>query len=358
MSDQKSRVKIEDDNDLAIAGRLSGDPEDGTVLVSDGPRVMTVRDVLSASEKRANTPRQRRVATTGSRKLDAITGGVRPRYTWVVQAETSWGKTSFCVALSDENLKRGGRVLIVSTEDAPELYGDRLLARRGNLNAEHVRDGTLNQDEIKRAQDVVIRAEAVPFYLFAIGKSSEWILKNLPVVVRAYSIDVVIVDYIQEIYSARRHENRRLEMASVARDLRACIKGLGISGIIVSQITNKTGEKPGKYSVRDSQDIVNGAEVVAVGYYTDKGQKDRDGNEIPEGSRAIKIDKNKDGPKCTVVLVWDEKSACFRDEPDHAYDHMTDLHERMERDGDFSDLDAPQPNYQDVDPDAIDGRYP
>jgi len=50
--------------------------------------------------------------------------------------------------------------------------------------------------------------------------------------------------------------------------------------------------------------------------------------------RAIRIDKNKDGPKGSVVLRWDENSACFCDDPDPAYDGMSDLHDRLD---DFED---------------------
>lgn len=339
-------TKARDDNDLAKAGELPDDPEQGTKLVADGPRLTTVRDLLRGAYKAATTPRQKRAATTGSYKLDRLTGGLRPGFTWVLMAETNWGKTSETIAMADENLKRGGRVLIVSCEDASSIYGDRLLARRAKLNATRLRDGQLTPNEIRAAIEVADRGEPLPVYMDAIGKPAEWILRQLPQVVGAYGIDVVIVDYLQVIRAAASHENRRFELAWVADNLRACIKRLGITGILVSQITLKDGHaKPTKEDVRDCKDIVHGAEVVAIGYYTEKGARTRDGDEIPEGSRAICIDKNKDGPKGNVVLTWDENSASFRDDPDPAYDGMKDMHDRLDE-------------YDAIDSDLGEERYP
>jgi replicative DNA helicase len=336
MSEEKAR----DDNDLAKAGELPDDPEDGTRLVADGPRLTTVRDMLRGAYKSATNPRQKRAATTGSYKLDNLTGGLRAGFTWVLLAETSWGKTSHTIEMADENLKRGGRVLIVSCEDAPAVYGARLLARRARVNANRLRDGKLEPDEISRAMAAVERAEPVPVYLDAIGKSAEWILRQLPMIVRAYGIDVVVIDYLQVVHTIARHEDRRLALAWIADQFRACIKQLGVTGVLVSQLTPQQGVKPSKYSVRDSKDIVHGAEVVAVGYYTEEGAKTRDGIPIPAHSRAICIDKNKDGPLGSVILNWDEDCACFRDDVDKAYDGMSDMHDRLD---DFDELDRRAP---------------
>lgn len=353
MSDSKSHVK--DDNDLAVEKTLPADPEEGTRVIVDGPRVITVRDLMRGSFKHATTPRQKRSCTTGSRRLDTVTGGMRPGITWVIMALTSWGKSSWVVSCADENLKRGARVLIVSTEDSPDIYGNRLLARRSGISAVHVRDGDLDETETRLAKEAVDRAETLPVYLDAIGKPAEWILTQIPKVIRAYGIDAVFIDYIQEIWSTSRHEDRRLQLAWIARELRATIKGLGITGAIMSQITPKQGEVPSKNDIRDSKDIVNGAEIVAVGHEPTKPMETKTAGTIEAGTKCFIIDKNKDGPKGVVPLVWDEKSACFRDEPDHAYDNMDDLGARLERERTWDDLDAPPPNYQDAD--AIDGRY-
>lgn len=324
---------MKDENDKAVSGELPEDPEEGTAVIDDGPRLVSVRDMLSASLVRATRPRQRRGGTTGNRVLDGITGGLRPGFTWVMAAETSFGKSSWAVSVADQNLRSGGHVLIVSTEDQPSIYGDRLLARRAKINAKRLRDGCITDEEQARATECVMRSEREPVYLDAIGKPVEWVLKHLPAMVKEYEIDIVIVDYLQEMRSEKRYQDRRLELAAIAGSLRAAIKGLGACGILLSQITKKQdGGEPNKYSIRDSQDVANGAEVVVVGYENDKEFTDKSGKTWGAHTKILKVDKNKNGPKGTVPMNWDAAIAAFYDEPDPAFDAIDSLHD------DFNDV--------------------
>lgn len=320
--------KALDENEKAILSKLGTDPGDGTVTVLDGPRLVSPRDMLRESLTRATKPREKRAGTTGNAELDAITGGFRPGFVWVFGAETSWGKSSWLVSVADENLKSGARVLIVSTEDAPSIYGDRLMARRARLNAKRLRDGNLNQDEIGRASNAVLKGERHPVYLEAVGRPVEWILEQLPRIVAEYGIDIIAVDYLQEIRSTKRHQDRRLELAYIAGELRACIKRLGKTGILFSQLTIGAGEKPDKYSIRDSKDVANGAEVIALGFTVPEGgMKAASGTSFDQGQRCILVEKNKDGAKGLVPVHWDDESACFRDKPNALYDEIDNLHD-------------------------------
>jgi replicative DNA helicase len=178
--------------------------------------------------------------------------------------------------------------------------------------------------------DVANRGEPIPVYMDAIGKSAEWILRTLPIVVRDHGIDIVFVDYIQEIYAERRFESEQLMLKWVARELRATFKRLSISGTIVSQIT-PTGERPRKENVRQCKDIVHGAEVIAIGYEPEKDFETKSAGLIPAGTKCLILEKNKDGPKGVVPLVWDPRVATFWDEPENSYDYIDDLHDRVVR---------------------------
>ena len=326
---------MNDENDKAVAGELPGAPEDGTRVIHDGPRLLSVKSLLDDALHRTTQPRAKRSGTTGHAGLDRITGGFRPGFTWVMVAETNWGKSSWAISVADENLKRRQRVLIVSTEDAPSIYGDRLLCRRARVNATRLRDGCLTHDELSACMEVAKNGEPIPVYLDAIGKPAEWLFQHLPRTIKECVPDLVIVDYLQTIRKrGERAADRRLSLDEIATKLRAIIKGAGISGVFCSQLTKKDGQRPDKYSTRDSQDVPNGAEVVVIGYTPDKDLETKTAGVIEKGSRVLMVDKNKDGPKGIVAVTWDEESACFTDQPDSSYDWVDD----------YSDLDAPPPN--------------
>lgn len=308
--------KLLDENDRHKAGTLPTDPEaDASVLV-DAPRILTVRQLVEGSAKRAQEPRARGACTTGHYKLDALTGGIRPGHCWVFGAETSWGKSSWAILLTDLNLKQRRGVLIVSFEDSEGVYGDRLLARRADVSATRIRDGKLAPDELSRVAGVVSRAEDAPVFLDARGKSAEWACDGIRGLCEEHpDIQLVIVDYLQEARSAKKHQDRKNEVSFVASLIRSTIKRLGRAGIIMSQLTAEEGERPGKYSIRESKDAAMGAEGILLGFYSSDNGKTacaRDGDKGGKPERVILVAKAKDGPVgYAITQPWNERWAGF-----------------------------------------------
>ena len=173
-----------------------------------GRRLLTVRDLLVGSMERATREEKRDYCTTGIYEIDDASGGIRPGFVWLIGGDTSVGKSSLLVQIADVNLERGRNVLIVSSEDAESLYGDRLMQRRARVDAKHLRDGKLSLDEADRVRRVVERAERKPVYLDARGRKAEWVAEQVENIIDEHNIDLVAYDYIQEFRSSRQHGNR------------------------------------------------------------------------------------------------------------------------------------------------------
>lgn len=301
-----------DENDRAKAGTLPDNPGIDSEIVCEGARVLTVRELLNDSFTRAQTKRIRRSCTTGIAQLDRASGGIRPEFVWVMGAETNWGKSSFLIMLTDDNLKDGKRVMIVTSEDAPSVYADRLMARRAKVSATRLRDGCLLGDEVARCTNVAAKGEPLPVFLDARGMPAESVSANLRQLIAAYRIDLVLIDYLQEMRSEKRHQDRRNEVGFVAGLMRTTIKRGGAGGVIFSQLTMRDGKEPNKHSIRESDDVPNAAEAVLIG-----------SNEVGQNGAILKrkllVDKMKDGSKgYTIELDWNEESACFESQCDSA----------------------------------------
>jgi replicative DNA helicase len=289
-------------------------------------RIYTVRDLLTESVARATRAEgATKACTTGHYELDNITGGFAPGFVWVFGADTSWGKSSFIIAAADENIKAGRRVLIVSAEDPAELYADRLLVRRSRVDADRFRKKRLDPDEIAAIKKVRDAAEDVPVYCHAENKTIERLHSELTAIVRLEGIDMIVFDYLQEFTSSKKHQDERTRFKHTSQIMRDLVRTNGKSGAILSQLTiNSDTKVPNKQNIRESRDVSNAAEVVAIGFTPEtdvtKGNPGRDdqGRALaPEvvfkaGERYILIDKNKNGPRGKKVQMrWDEKSACF-----------------------------------------------
>jgi replicative DNA helicase len=317
-----------DEADRMRDGDLPEDPEAETRVVSAKvPRVLTVDEILNASAVRALAARQRDFAcTTGHYKIDRITGGLRPGYTWLFGADTSYGKSSWCIAVADDNLRAGKRVLIVSSEDTEEVYGDRLMVRRAKVDALRYRDQQLNQDERDRVAEVVQRAESVPVYVDARRWPIEDLAPHLAKIIREDKIDVVVFDYIQEFRSKRKWPDERVKFREIASMCRHVVKDAKISGILCSQLTMPDDTKiPTRANIRECRDIANAAEVILIGFEPTKALETKTGT-IEPGTKCVFVDKVKNGPRgAKIAMSWNSESACFESESDPELDRYSEF---------------------------------
>lgn len=287
------------------------------------PRVFTEEELLQSACKRASSREPRLVCSTGNYELDRMTGGFLPGWCWVVGANTNWGKSTWAVAVADTNLRADRGVLIVSLEDSHELYGDRLLlrrARRSNaekINADRLRLRKLTMDELALADRVRKEAQPRPMFLDARGRKGEWIAKALAALLDGpHRIDLVIVDYLGEVRSGAKQQDRRNEVSEMAALIRGVVKRRDRALIMLSQVT--VGEDPDKFprmnQIRDSRDVVNAAEVVAMCGIPPADMKDKHGTvRARAGERAMLLEKVKQGRKGWAELHWDDDAACFVD---------------------------------------------
>jgi replicative DNA helicase len=240
---------------------------------------------------------------------------------WVVGAKSSWGKSSYLVMVADENIQRGKRVLIVSAEDPDSLYGDRLLVRRTRVDRHRLSAGALWDDERDRVTAALRKAEDVPVYLDARGKSVEWAAKRVRRMVQSDGIDLIAWDYLHAFDQEKPGQNgdRRAQLNYISRVMTDTVKTTGKAGIIFAQVTPDTkSQVPDMYEIRDSKDVVNAAEVVAIGFEPAISiERDVDGQKVviaDKSSKALVIAKNKPGPgpKGRVYgMGSDYKHGCF-----------------------------------------------
>jgi replicative DNA helicase len=323
-------TEFKDEADHLKDGTASTDPKAGTKTVAAHvPLVRSVQDVLVGSATRAMSKERISQLTTGHYRLDGITGGFRPSFTWLFGADTSWGKSSFLISVCDENIRAGRTCLIVSSEDAETVYGDRLMARRSKVSATNLRDKCLTPEEMAKVLETSSKGETKPFFVAANGEESseksdgdategwplEHLLQHLEVIVREKKVDFVAFDYLQEFTTKNRYQDERLKFKAMAGMMRRFIRKMKICGCVFSQLTVTTETKiPTRANIRECRDVANGSDVILIGFEPDADVKDREGNVMAQaGKKCIHVDKVKNGPRgAKVQMDWNGHSACFK----------------------------------------------
>jgi hypothetical protein len=256
-----------------------------------------------------------RAVQTGFPELDGNTGGILIGNSWVMGASTNWGKSTSLVALYLAARAQGFRPLIVSGEDAEELYARRVLGRLAQVNPARLRDGKVETGGWPRLTEAVaqIGSDPLPFFLDCRGKSSEQVLRETRGAVAAEAIDLLLVDYLQ-VWRPTERNDRRHEVADIASGFTDIIKAAahGCAGVLFSQLTVEKGEEPSKESIRESKDVGHRAECIVLGW-TDRNSQ-----------RWFLLDKNKDGPAPVRIPVWWDpvSAAIVAYEPGHEPAHQ------------------------------------
>jgi len=297
-----------------MSGSLPHDPaEGGVVIASNVPRIRTAVELLQGSQKRLLDRNVKRGCTTGHAELDKATGGLCAGFVWLFGAISSWGKSSMVVMVTDENIRLGKKVLIVTAEDDESLYGDRLMIRRSKVSADRFKEKRLTPDEYKAVAAVAAAGEDTPCFFDARGKSMEWTAARTGELIDEFDIDVVLFDYLQRFDTDKRCSDPRDRINFCWNTMADLIKLKKKTGIVFSQITPSDNKPyPDKYSIRESKDPANGAEVVVLGF-TPEIDLERGDRVIAEArKKTLYLDKNKNGLADQFYQMdWNNDSACF-----------------------------------------------
>lgn len=263
----------------------------------------SMREVLTEVFVDATKPTRSIGLTTGIGDLDEQMGGYRSGDITILGGQTSWGKSSFAVMALTENQPKGYKILVLSSEDKELLYGRRIACRKGSFSALRMRDGQLRADEISSLGAMVDRATDEPVFLDVVGMPVEDIAKATRELCAEVGFDLVVVDYLQRL-RAKRQLDRRAEVTFAAAILSDEIKRAKAAGLILSQLKRTEGKEPTLDDLKESGDIENMAEHVALGWRVVGSNK---------VERKLGLRKSKDGPVDGewITLPFDEKTASF-----------------------------------------------
>ncbi len=247
---------------------------------------------------------------TGIRELDKITTGLNRSDLIVLAARPGVGKTSFGLNIARHaSLTSHRRVAFFSLEMGREQLASRLLACEALVEGTRLRSGDLDEGDwvrIIEAGDLLSKAE-----LYFDDNPSITVPEMKAKLRRLGKVELVIVDYLQLMNSARRIDNRVQEITEITRSLKVMAKELDVPVIAMSQLRRPTertkDHRPGLSELRDSGSIEQDADVViflhreAYNATSEGGQLTED---MDQNAAEIIVAKNRHGSTDTIPVHW------------------------------------------------------
>ena len=244
---------------------------------------------------------------TGIGDLDRVIMGLNRSDLILLAARPGMGKTSFALNIAGNvAIKEKMKVAFFSLEMTKEQLVSRMLSTEGMVSGKNLRTGELTEDEWMRlieAGDVLSKTQ-----IYLDDTPGITVPEMKAKLRRLNQVDLVIIDYLQLMSSAKRIDSRVQEISEITRSLKIMAKELNAPVITLSQLSRaseqRADHRPVLSDLRDSGSIEQDADIVMFlyreGYYPS--------SEIEEGdnknSGECIVAKNRHGETRSVPLHW------------------------------------------------------
>jgi replicative DNA helicase len=254
--------------------------------------------------------------TSGFPDWDWLGPGFLPGGLYVIAGRPGMGKTSLALDLTRHvavELQRP--VGVFSLEMRADEIGLKLGAAEAEITSHGLRNGLLSQRQWRDLYAATRRMIAAPLFL---DSNPGLALRDLEA--RAWGLKddhpdlaLLVIDYLQLVTAGIRVENRRLEIALIARRLKELAGELGVPLIALSQLnrelTRRSDPRPHLADLAESDAIAQHADQVAFVHRPEVYNPD---DAALRGLAEIIIAKHRHGRTGTVELTWSGATTSFR----------------------------------------------
>lgn len=254
---------------------------------------------------------------TGFSGLDRIITGLNKSDLIIVGARPGMGKTAFALNIARNVAVAAGKtVCFFSLEMSRDQLAQRLLSSEAMIESSKMRTGELSTDDWMRLNEASKRLKEANIY---IDETSGITVPEMKAKLRRLKkVDLVIVDYLGLMQSAKKTENRVQEVSDITRNLKIMAKELGVPVIVCAQLSRGTevkgkSHKPALSDLRESGSIEQDADIVLF-MYRDLYYKSENSDpnvQIDEHKSECIVAKNRHGGLDTVPLYWDGQFTRF-----------------------------------------------
>ncbi len=309
------------------AGRLLDSAEERIYAIRQGKDVeglTHIKDVIEGETydrlTKITDPETRdeyRGIPTGIGDLDRVITGLNKSDLIIVGARPGMGKTSFALNIArNVALKSKKTVCFFSLEMTRDQIAQRLLSNEASVQSTKLRTGELTSEEWARLGNAGADLSKAEIY---IDETSGITVPDMKAkLMRMKKVDLVIIDYLGLMQSAKKTENRVLEVSDITRSLKIMAKDLKVPVIVCAQLSRGTevkgkSHRPALSDLRESGSIEQDADIVLFLYrekYYDS-EKNDDEEKSNENTAECIVAKNRHGELCTVDLHWDGQFTRF-----------------------------------------------
>ena len=276
-----------------------------------------IGDVLEQS-KRAHTHNKASTASgvnTGFADLNECTSGLQRGDLIVLAACPGVGKTALALTLArNAAVDAGAGVLIFSPKMSKIQVVQRLLSIETKVALHKLRTGRLRDEDWARLTHYTDRLAQAPIFIDDTPGISVFEARaKARRLQRECGIGMVVIDYLQLMSGYVRTQSRERKILHILRRLKDLAMELDLPVLVLVQLscTEDSFEDPRPQLADLPEGIEQAADMVMFIYRPAMyGLTAPDGGSLDDLAEII-IDKQRNGPPCSVTLKWNAESATY-----------------------------------------------
>jgi replicative DNA helicase len=254
---------------------------------------------------------------TGFQQLDEITNGLHPGQMITVAGRPGSGKSTLALDFARSAAVKNRRpTAIFSLEMGKLEIMMRLFSAEAGVALQNMRSGHMSDQDWRR---LALRSSELAEAPLFIDDSPNLTMMEIRAKARRlrqrHDLQLIVIDYLQLMTSAKRVESRQQEVSEFSRSMKLLAKELDVPVVALSQLNRspeqRQDKKPMLSDLRESGSIEQDSDLVLLVHRPDLYE--------PETERAGEADliiaKHRNGPTATVAVAFQGRYSRFADMP-------------------------------------------
>lgn len=244
---------------------------------------------------------------TGFDQFDEDVAGLKGGNLYILAARPGMGKTAWALQICNNAAMAGTPALFVSIEMPPDQIGMRDLAYSSGLSLAQVRQPSMMIDREWEQVDRAMSSDRGELYIHdASGAPLPSIESAAKRLQASKGVGLVVIDYLQ-LMKWPPHATKKYDaVGDNAKGCKQMARRLNVPVVLLSQLSRETEKRPGRRpmmaDLRDSGEIEEAADVVAMLHREDYHRLNADPNAELDHIAEVIIGKNRHGPTGVVEL--------------------------------------------------------
>ena len=229
--------------------------------------VETVNDIEDKYNKRNDYSYK-----TGYSDLDKIIEGLHEQELTIIAARPGVGKTAFALQMAEHIAKKGKYTYFASLEMSEKQLGNRMIARRADIDSHVLRMGWLTEENFAAIGKAAGEISSIKMCIDSKVSTIQDIETKANELKQNKNLGLIVIDYLQLLKSKNKFTNREQEVADISRRLKLLTKKLDIPIVALCQLNRETEKRkvPLLADLRESGSLEQDADNVIFLYVADE----------------------------------------------------------------------------------------